>query len=585
MATGARFVLPYQTVIDGTGVPIPGALLTFYISGTTTPLATYSDAALSVPNKNPVPADAAGMFPNIFLLPVPYRVVLTDAIGDEIWTADPVENTQGGGNLFLLSNYGSLTAADTAAFAAHGMLIIDINALLTASYIVRSNTSFAGGIISTGAFNLTFSGDIFSAQPVRIFNISGGGNIVAGNSGLCTQVYFEWFGALGDGATDDLPAATAAWKFAASAGATVVPLSKTYYFNGTLSNTGVANSASIIAQIPNRTFCTFKGNGVATILNLVQASGFENGNYVSNIRFLNAPLGIECNGMCGVNYDNCRFDTTAGILLHNKSAGQFTEDNVITQAQFTGTGIDLEYRVTAGNNSFQGSGFGQGAQRNTSVTPASKTCIQITSASAVVYNAPCQLHVNNQSGGWVINMVSNLSTNAVDFMGAFTAEVGGGGSVTVVDTAHNPIYFDGPVHSLTSTGLIYGKLILARCFMRTASNNLLEDVFVTKQSVIVPGAATFVLPELYTDARRVCLGLFQGGAYDQMYIIDVLKNDLGAGGGFNTALHISNDDTGAYGATTIAVDASGALSITNANFPVNSVTAYFTVKGYGLAFA
>jgi hypothetical protein len=88
---GARFVLPYQTVIDATGVPIPGALLFFYASGTSNLQNTYSDAALTVPNTNPVQANAAGVFPNIFLSGQFYKVVLTDSLDNEIWTADPVQ--------------------------------------------------------------------------------------------------------------------------------------------------------------------------------------------------------------------------------------------------------------------------------------------------------------------------------------------------------------------------------------------------------------------------------------------------------------------------------------------------------------
>lgn len=85
-----RFVLPYQYVADATGVPIPGAKLFFYASGTTTPLATYSNIGLTVPNANPVQANAAGLFPNIFMQPLFYKVVLTDSFGKQIWAADPV---------------------------------------------------------------------------------------------------------------------------------------------------------------------------------------------------------------------------------------------------------------------------------------------------------------------------------------------------------------------------------------------------------------------------------------------------------------------------------------------------------------
>ena len=88
---GPRFVLPYQTVIDSTGVPLNGALLYFYSSGTNTPLATYSDPLLTVPNSNPVVANAAGVFPNIFLNGN-YKVILKTSSFQQIWAADPVDS-------------------------------------------------------------------------------------------------------------------------------------------------------------------------------------------------------------------------------------------------------------------------------------------------------------------------------------------------------------------------------------------------------------------------------------------------------------------------------------------------------------
>ena len=103
---GPRFVLPYQTVVDGSGVPIPGALLYFYASGTSTPLNTYSDPLLTIPNTNPVVASAAGVFPNIFLIGN-YKIVLTDSSNNQIWTADPVQgnSSSGSGAVTSVGNY------------------------------------------------------------------------------------------------------------------------------------------------------------------------------------------------------------------------------------------------------------------------------------------------------------------------------------------------------------------------------------------------------------------------------------------------------------------------------------------------
>lgn len=96
MATGPRFYLPFAAVFNAAGVPIPGALLNFYITQTDTRADTYSNYPLTTPNANPVEALDNGLFPAIFLDPdVVYKVVLTgpdDGINDplEIWTADPV---------------------------------------------------------------------------------------------------------------------------------------------------------------------------------------------------------------------------------------------------------------------------------------------------------------------------------------------------------------------------------------------------------------------------------------------------------------------------------------------------------------
>jgi hypothetical protein len=93
-----RFVMPYAYWPDAAGVPLPGALLYFYVSGTDDPAPTYADAALTQPNRNPIAANAAGFWPNIFLEPgTIYKVVLTEENGAEIWTADPVSPT---GNFF-----------------------------------------------------------------------------------------------------------------------------------------------------------------------------------------------------------------------------------------------------------------------------------------------------------------------------------------------------------------------------------------------------------------------------------------------------------------------------------------------------
>ena len=89
-----RFFMPRASAFDINGDPISGGKLWFYEAGTSTPRATYSDAGLTIANANPVVANSAGRFGEIFLTPaVGYKVVLTDADDAVIWTADPYDSS------------------------------------------------------------------------------------------------------------------------------------------------------------------------------------------------------------------------------------------------------------------------------------------------------------------------------------------------------------------------------------------------------------------------------------------------------------------------------------------------------------
>lgn len=72
-----------------------GGLLYSYVAGTTTPLATYTDATGVTPNTNPVVLDANGSAPVWIDPTLAYKFVLTDSLGTSIFTVDQVS---GGGN-------------------------------------------------------------------------------------------------------------------------------------------------------------------------------------------------------------------------------------------------------------------------------------------------------------------------------------------------------------------------------------------------------------------------------------------------------------------------------------------------------
>lgn len=86
-----RFPEMLFQALNSSGVPLSGAKLNFYITGTSTEKDTYSDSAKTTANANPVVADSAGRFGNVFMdLDVQYRVVFTDASDITITTLDNV---------------------------------------------------------------------------------------------------------------------------------------------------------------------------------------------------------------------------------------------------------------------------------------------------------------------------------------------------------------------------------------------------------------------------------------------------------------------------------------------------------------
>ena len=84
--------LPIGQVFSNLGALGAGFKLYTFETGTTTPLASYSDTALTIPNPNPTVADSAGRFIQMFITDAKlYKIVLTDANDNTIYTADPVD--------------------------------------------------------------------------------------------------------------------------------------------------------------------------------------------------------------------------------------------------------------------------------------------------------------------------------------------------------------------------------------------------------------------------------------------------------------------------------------------------------------
>jgi hypothetical protein len=152
-----RFVLPTWQIADSNGDPISGARLNFYITGTSTRKDTFSDSALTTTNANPVVADSAGRFGNIFLESGAYRVVLTDADDVSIWDRDPVDGALGSSGAVdeVSANY-TVTLADATK-------VISVSATAAARTVTLPAAASAGD-----GFAVTIKKSDSSANAVTI---------------------------------------------------------------------------------------------------------------------------------------------------------------------------------------------------------------------------------------------------------------------------------------------------------------------------------------------------------------------------------------------------------------------------------
>lgn len=229
-------------VENAAGVPYPGALLNFYLTGSSHRTPTYTDPGLTTPNSNPVEADAGGTFPLIYLNPaVNYKVVLTDALGNEIWTADPVLQAWSG-RLDIITPSGGDDTAIIAAASALGPIVLAggnfiISGVLTCPGYVEmlSNAVLTTPSAASVAFNGGFSAPI---------GLAFGPNVtVTFNPQFFSTGYPEWWGAVTNNpAIDCAPALTAC---VAACPTTLLQLA--HYYTATLW-TMDTNNRTVIGQ-------------------------------------------------------------------------------------------------------------------------------------------------------------------------------------------------------------------------------------------------------------------------------------------------------------------------------------------------
>lgn len=113
MATGSLAPAFWFTALSDAGVPLNGALLYFYLSGSGTPATVYHDAAMTTPWSFPAVTDSAGRI--VVYLDASMgalKLILTDANGVPVGpTVDPITPTNAGVGLGVTYDFNANSAA------------------------------------------------------------------------------------------------------------------------------------------------------------------------------------------------------------------------------------------------------------------------------------------------------------------------------------------------------------------------------------------------------------------------------------------------------------------------------------------
>lgn len=159
---------------DANGAPLTGGLIYTYLSGTTTPVTTYTTRDGTTNNTNPIVLDAAGRTPNEIWLDggVLYKFILKTSAFVQIGSYDDIpaiNDTTTFSNLITVAGTNTLTGLATPALSGYAAgaqysfiaqnantaaVTIDIDTLGVKSITKFGTVALAAGDIQAGALTL-----------------------------------------------------------------------------------------------------------------------------------------------------------------------------------------------------------------------------------------------------------------------------------------------------------------------------------------------------------------------------------------------------------------------------------------------
>lgn len=447
-----------------------------------------------------------------------------------------------------------------------------------AVYYVK-NYSHAG---DGGGGNFLFTTAVFSPDACVNFAASVTGTWIRQLNGAIISV--EMCGAYNDNthATETHAAFAAATNYVQNGNAGLGPNQKIHIPFGTY-NLGAGTSG---VEISNASWCpNYYGDGPGNT-NISYSPSAEgaaflfdtslgqcNGGGVTNLRVTGNTHTVGCEFL-SVSGGYCRIgigSVEEAFLNCSCTANGFTENNKFqilgdADISFFSTRV-LEYRTAnGGTGSHRESGIDQISY--ISAGSVGGTIVTI-SAGSVVYSAPLQLSVNNQSGT-TLDIFQNLAGNSANFYGNIQVEADGAGSTTFLSGA-GLVVLSGGLNVLQTSNLAYGEFAFATIAGFNGAGVSFGNIFVplegSTSQIQYLGAGTAhttILAEGVTPPNgQTCkLNLSNGVTYNWSGNVTILAGTAGfiiPSGGVLGNLFF---DTGSLGAPTFGITAGGTPTIT-----------------------
>ena len=135
---------PKAQFFDSTGAPLVGGKVYTYAAGTTTPLATFTDATAATPNTNPIILDSRGECNLWFATATSYKVVLKNSDDVQQWSVDNI------------TTYGTIASQNSNNVAITGGSITGVTATFNLTGDITGNAAtVTNGVYLTATQTLT----------------------------------------------------------------------------------------------------------------------------------------------------------------------------------------------------------------------------------------------------------------------------------------------------------------------------------------------------------------------------------------------------------------------------------------------